>query len=251
MKPVLFFVLLFPLTISCQNNHLDTTFYNNGVVFVLGDTLKQSAPVIPTVVDHLDFRSVQILDTLEKPYAIIFKKQNQIPSSTYQDTIMIAVKSGQKWEVWLLFLGTWLEYNLGMHTGYETTRYTFERGQIDGIGNEELIIKCSYYRSINLCPNYEAYSESYENMSIWNLDRKELYLSLLTIYTYDWWCAAAIDEGQKMTVYKIYYSNKTISIQKCVLQFQSGGTNSGAGPEKTTQEKYTYVLKDNYFIRVK
>lgn len=249
MKTIFFFVMLFPLISNCQSNRIDTTFYNNDVVFVLGDTLKQSIPVTPTITNKFDFRSVEILDTLEKPYAIIFKKRNNNPLNSDQDTIMIALQSGNYWEIWQLFSGAWCEYNPFMHFGYKTTRYSFERGQVDGTGSEELIVKCSYYRSVNLCPNYEAYSEKYENLSIWNLDRKEMYLSLLTIYTYDWWCAAAIDEGQQMTVYNIFYSNKTISIQKFALQFQQGGTNSGTEPTKAIQEKYTYVLKDDSFIR--
>jgi hypothetical protein len=247
MKPLFYIFFILSVHSFAQSRQADTILWNGEVLFTLSDTLKQDVVFKTESRNTLNLDDCTIIDTIYKPYGIIYKTKTPYVFQIEQDSVMLALKKGNAWEVWPLFTGVWYEFNSEMRSGYCSSKWSIERVQLDSSGSKELILKCNYNRSINHCPDYEAYSEQYEKISIWNLDKKELYLSLLTIYTYDWWCGN-YDEGQEMEIYKLYPKNGQININRCKLKFKCGGTNNGDEPKMTLEEKYEYKLENGAFI---
>ena len=183
-------------------------------------------------------KEIEILDSLTYPNSLIFKNSNEI------DTIKMALKLGNHFKVWTIYSEKWdCESNFGV--GYDSRNFKFKTIQLDGVGNEELIIVMTYMKSYNNIPIW-SYVENWQTYTVWNFDNMKLLFSLQTQYNYESYIEDPNDV-LKVYNYDIKFSNKQININKKELNFKT----FGGQPKIKNNSKYSYKFNGKEFIKVK
>lgn len=199
----------------------------------LPDTLLVRKIEVPRSMKQLPAEEVTVLDTLTNPYALIYKQYG---------IVSIAVRASKTWDVWTLSTEESVP-----------KEYSFQRIQLDGKGAEELLVKTT--ENDGRAGKKSGWSTELRYTDIWNLDTRELYISLQTLNKHHSWSAeyasdptsSVPTENQEMV--KRDNENKHSEIEarlndeKIILTYKAKHGEEG--------KSFEYKYNNGYFVRQK